>query len=549
MKKLVLIAAAAAAPLFAAARTYDWSWRMPSHVYQNLEFTMRSGVDRATKVFQQADDAERRGTKVTELVPQYRAAKAEWKKVQIQAEAEGFDEQLLAYVIFMQGLSAARAHDRNEAVKLFGEVVDLYPEETWIAYPARYFAGTTKINMGDVKAGEAALDELIDLGAKSDNPVMASALVTRANRYAAAGKDAIALETWKKVQPFKEAIYWTWNEANGNVAAYASYLGDREALEQALAERNDEKDPKKRLNRQIEIVNAHSWWYVNGMRWSWVNPAKYFYDKYTKQSDRDKAITKFSRFMQDWALSLKGLFAEAGRPFEAEVVAFRIKCHTEKVADLVKDVDRMLAGIKAEKNDNVKAALASGCAMSLAWRQAFDAAKRFPEVVPNPVKAAKLRYEIAEYQGDWKGAVLAIEEILAREIEPAEVQKWKYQLGWIYRERIKDQEKAIAVYSEITDPPRQLWEIAWAYRYAKKNKEAYRSLTEIASMFPKDAPEAVFRIAEWREADGEKQKAIALYRRLLTQPEWKQSAASSRAHQALERLGIATGGAMTNTVH
>ena len=548
MMKRLALAVVALAPLFATARTYEWSWRMPDRVYQNLEFTLRASVDRATKVFQQAWDAERRGVKVTDLVPQYRAAKAEWKKVQIQAEAEGFDESLLAYVIFMQGYAAARAHDRNEALKLYGEVVDLYPEETWIAYPARYFAGATRIDMGDVKAGEATLDDLIDLGAKSENPIIASALVRRAQRYAAVGKDAIALEHWKKVRPYKESIYWTWNDANNSVGAYASYLGDRETLDQALADRNDEKDAKKRLDRQIEIVNGHAWWYINGNRWDWTHPRKYFVDKYSKKSDRDKALAKFNAFMQKWALSLKELFTQAERPFEAEVLAFRIKASETKVGDLVKDVDRLLAGIKSEKNDNVKARLAEACAMSLAWRGAFDAAKRFPEVVPNPVKAAKLRYDIAYQQGDWKAVVLAIEEILAREIDPAAVQNWKYTLGWVYRDQLKDYEKAIAVYSEITDPPRQLWEISWAYRRAKKNKEAYRAVTEIASMFPKDAPEAVFRIAEWREQDGEKEKAIALYRRLLSQPEWKQSGASSRAHQALERLGVATGGAMTNTV-
>ena len=50
------------------------------------------------------------------------------------------------------------------------------------------------------------------------------------------------------------------------------------------------------------------------------------------------------------------------------------------------------------------------------------------------------------------------------------------------------------------------------------------------------------------KSDGEKEKAIGLYRQLLKNPKWKQSGASSQAHQALERFGIATGGAMTNEV-
>jgi hypothetical protein len=56
-------------------------------------------------------------------------------------------------------------------------------------------------------------------------------------------------------------------------------------------------------------------------------------------------------------------------------------------------------------------------------------------------------------------------------------------------------------------------------------------------------------MAQYREADGEKKAAIALYKRLMKHPEWKKSHESSLAHQQLERLGVATGGAVVNTVH
>ena len=68
-------------------------------------------------------------------------------------------------------------------------------------------------------------------------------------------------------------------------------------------------------------------------------------------------------------------------------------------------------------------------------------------------------------------------------------------------------------------------------------------------MFANDAPRAVLTLAQFCEQDGDKKKAIALYRRLLSQPEWKKTGESSQAHQALERLGERTGGAMVNEVH
>jgi hypothetical protein len=69
------------------------------------------------------------------------------------------------------------------------------------------------------------------------------------------------------------------------------------------------------------------------------------------------------------------------------------------------------------------------------------------------------------------------------------------------------------------------------------------------SMFPDYAAKAVYQTAQYREADGEKETAIALYKRLLRQPEWKKTWESSQAHQQLERLGVATGGAVINEVH
>ena len=94
---------------FAKANAYaepmrEWDWHMPGEVYKELEFTDRAQVDRAVKLFEQAVDAERRGVKVTELVPRYRNAAGEWRKGQVQGEtSDAGNEPLLAYAVVMQG--------------------------------------------------------------------------------------------------------------------------------------------------------------------------------------------------------------------------------------------------------------------------------------------------------------------------------------------------------------------------------------------------------------------------------------------------------------
>ena len=132
--------------------------------------------------------------------------------------------------------------------------------------------------------------------------------------------------------------------------------------------------------------------------------------------------------------------------------------------------------------------------------------------------------------------------------DPGALKGAKYDLAWYYRHRLGEPAKADKIYQELDDPPKSLWGLAAAFRESGKKKEAYTTLTELTSVFPDEAANAVLRYAQWKEADGEKEKAIGLYRQLLKNPKWKQSGASSQAHQALERYGIATGGAMTNEV-
>ena len=107
--------------------------------------------------------------------------------------------------------------------------------------------------------------------------------------------------------------------------------------------------------------------------------------------------------------------------------------------------------------------------------------------------------------------------------------------------------EAIKLYEDINQPPGTLWDIQWCYRRLGEKKKAQGTLDEI-TFFPDQAARAVWTKAEYFREDGEKDKAIALYRRLLSQPEWKKTQESSLAHQRLEAWGIATGGAVINEV-
>ena len=158
-----------------------------------------------------------------------------------------------------------------------------------------------------------------------------------------------------------------------------------------------------------------------------------------------------------------------------------------------------------------------------------------------------LTYEIENRADKLPAAQLALEQIVDQP-DAAVSLAGKKRLAWFHKERTRQYDKAIALYIDISQPPGTLWDLQECYRRAGKKLEAYTVLTELASIFPPEAARAVWVQGQYREQDGEKDKAIALYRRLLAQPEWKKTWESSQAHQALERLGIATGGAVVNEV-
>ena len=186
----------------------EWDWHMPGEIYKTLEFSDRAGVDRAVKLFQQAIDAERRGTRSPDLIPRYRAAAVEWRKIQVKGEADDFNAPLLAYAVFMQGYSYMQARDRNKAMNLFNEVLDLYPEQKFISVPARYLVSCLKRSIGDVKQADEDIVEIIEDKGADGHPVYA--LVFRGKECLAA---PLSYRVWRAPTDNDRGIRHEWQNA------------------------------------------------------------------------------------------------------------------------------------------------------------------------------------------------------------------------------------------------------------------------------------------------------------------------------------------------
>ncbi len=540
---------AASVLLAAALPASEWGWGVPADLYRDLDFSIRAGVDRAVKIFQLAENAERSGKPVRDLVPMYRGAAGEWKKVQVQCESEDFSEGILACVVFMQGYSYDRAHDRNEAIKMYTEVLDLYPDEVYSAVSAKWKMAQIYLGMGDTRKGNEIGDEICEDKRPQalKHPLMAEALMNRARRLWNAGNEDEAGVIWDQVianKAFHKNARREVEEAK-NMFRFLCFVSmDFARLEAMLFDGIDEKLTSKMAD---QIIGQFSWAMGEyGNRGSATR--SYFGRTIKKEKELDAKMKKFFTAYLKWGESKKPIFEACNRKFDFDMMLFKAWYNVETKDQIKARFYKLLNEVQADSDKNrmlSRLFIIAGVLMDLGD---FATARIVADKIPDPKRRLWYVYGIESRLRRWKEMYDILDQIAALKPQPDAGEmtdiKWK-KVDCL--ENMGKLEEEVKLLNDISDPPRTLWRLQSVHRKMGNKTKSYAVLNEIM-FFPKDAPQSVLVQAQYREADGQKDQAIALYRRLLSQPEWKQTSQSSAAHQALERYGIATGGAMINTV-
>ena len=535
------IALALVLALAPARGQQSWSWVLPVKTYQNLDFSERAGIDRARAAFQRAEDAERRRVPVNDLIPLYRGAAAEWKKFQLQHEMTASDT-ISAYVLFMQGYSLQGARDRNAAIAAYTELLDYFPDERWIATAALFFIGEAHRDNGDDRLALNTFLALAEDPAHARHPLAARALNRLAMMHWRAKKSDEALEFWRQgiAEPYKTIALSDYNAMRDACGQALTLLDRWDAYETLLFDAIPPDEAKRRTDAVQSAVNHLR----NRMAYHWSG---WYYDVYFPEKERNDRRLEWRGRLAGWYDRQRELFAAAERQWDHAILGFRLwrEFKPEVGAKRVPEVTALLKTL--ELDDAARAKCARDFAILLCEYKMFDEARTLLPLVKDIVANLWLTYEIENRANQLPAAQLALEELVGN-ADAAVSLRAKKTLAWFHKDRTRQYDKAIALYIDISEPPGTLWALQECYRRAGKKTEAYTVLTELASIFPSEAARAVWTHGQYREQDGEKDKAIALYRRLLSQPEWKKTSESSHAHQALERLGIATGGAVINEV-
>ena len=565
----------------------SWTWRMPVKYYQQLDFEHRAAIDRARDAYIRAEESTRRNESFPDKqLPLYRAAAAEWEKYRVRFELDNeFNADAVnAYVEFMHAYSLQGARDRNKAIRKYQELLDLYPDETWITAAAQYMIGANQLANGENSRAKNTFLAMVETPERpqwATHPLACNAFLNIGDFYWGIGKYNDAIDFWKQgltpefLQSSKEAYDLLHRYCRAGLALMGRW-------NDLTARELDGLDPKNAKGRANAIVAAEDYfrdWRTVNWLGDWYWNRRYL----DKEKEKSKAQGEWRKGFADWHESNEAVFREDGRDWQYAMRKFIFRADYSKdqakkaIPELVRlflastddqviprareligalydkglgnearDVFPELSKLIAKSGPDEAERRAKEIIKILCDRGMFVEARTLLPHIRNKVANLWATYGIDLAEHKYKECVVSLEAIVA-DPDPQTSLSGKKTLAWLYKDRMGEYAKAIKLYEDIAQPPGTLWDIQWCYRRLGEKKKAQATLDEI-TFFPDQAARAVWTKAEYYREDGEKDMAVALYRRLLSQPEWKKTQESSWAHQKLEAWGIATGGAVINEV-
>lgn len=541
---------------------YRFDWHLPNSLYKELSVFERNQYKKAEDLF---------------AAKKYGQAALEFDKFTLENE----DSPALVAAAFMKAYSQECNLKRYEAIKLYYELIDLFPDDLTYAPLAMYRIGVCNLANGDKVAGLKAMRALVRNKQYQKHPLVANALQMLAD-------NARKNKEMAKAYKYLEQIYTDFYRINPGLARAArdelvrAYIKQKRfsSIEKLVA-RHDWKAPredyryynylydrashevfsrgyslaeKKEKGYQTDIKKFFSYWQESKPVYTkakhlpdylyraftfsvtYVRDKKVWEpicDQYILQSGGNEGtikhvmITLINSGFIDKALKLAGKL-KSDQTLRAIIVTLMNKGQLDKAVILtgkIKDKDAFYPWFFDQ----------------LMAKKQYDFAAHILEEITDPALAHWDEYRLKYALKQWKDCIDLLKNIAATDKDRAGQANWN--LASIYQSKTRQYDEAIKIYTLINDPPRSVWPIADCYKAKGQMKKAAQTLTEIENFFPKFASQAAYRRGELYRHFGDTKKAIAEYRRILKV--YKKSRESSLAHQRLESYGIATGGGVT----
>lgn len=474
---------------------------------------------------------------------QFRAAATEFERFIIQHN----DSDVLPYMIFMRAYSLHRAKDRNQAINVYNEVLDFYPDEVNAAAPALYYRGVAALDNGDYSAGIKSMKELVDDEEYRTHPVAATALLSLVHNYWRLNDTNNASRYLKQIfRDFRKSNPNAADEARkfytasclstGKTAEYASWYQD--AYAETAAEKSWTPEQMK-----MNMANAAYDVYMHNYHWFFVNND--LMKKYRAGAARGPDPGK-----ETWTIlsGNKASYDKAGAEWDYFIRAIRLLADKKYIPSA--DFERLVADTCAyvaktaddEKNKGRQQRRYAEIFDTLlrGWR--LDQASYVNSRITNEKTRAWNEFNILVKREKWEDAIRQLDTMQGKFKDDAGTVK---SIGWnkadILRDRMKKYDEAIQLYRSISDPPGTLWAIVECHKRKGDGASVIAQLIEIENAFPNDGPRAALDRAYYYHNTGNGEKAIATARYIMKK--YPKSGQSSAAHQLLEQYGIdETGG-------
>lgn len=493
------------------------------------------------------------------------------------------------YALLKKGRSTQLDGKRFEAIRIFEELLDYFPDTIEYAAPANYYIGECHWQNGDVKE------------AMKEWALMADDVDYAKHFLAAPALNALAKNLNDQGKPGEAAKYW-WKVAEN--FRYTSRDPAREAMNMVIGHYIRTEPNEQKLAEFYKVAGTFEWdprdpatvdpnqYWVRVMenigKYGKFNDAQrdlrehyyaYWAKAFAAAAAKDEALQSWDDFQYSricyqlwsdgdeakWAKSLDDLFEKYQKPDSYDRVVnfleyfaraqkrpkfddYYKKVNFEKMSPAA--IERLVRVIYDNKvgedmgrntfahmpldkyNDNSKYHFA---------RWMWDKDEQPLVDLYNSFENLEWgKMELLRYY-EWrknpeKGPKLA-EELAAA--YPNSAKEALYMKGSIQQHHGQFEE-AIKTYRRSEHVPHSVYRMAECFQRLGKPDSAIAQYRELENFFPDQAPEAALRIAWVHRDAGDQKQFIAALRAVLKK--YPKSGQSSTAHQELEKLGVKIGG-------
>ena len=359
------------------------------------------------------------------------------------------------------------------------------------------------------------------------HPLAAGALRQLADNYAKQKDDDQALRYWKQtVADFSATNRNEANRARSNLISHYIRSRDYASYEAWRV------DPERRddAEHRVDVVDDLMGTGIHRFRYDWR------YSQF-QQDQKKKDLAAFYEYLtgrKDWYAKAERLWEYYTRALWIASELMRDRAATQEV------VSEALAFVEKTEDDGKRNERVAWMIDRLRSAGDYVRARHCLGKLTDAHLAAYKDYEISGHgENDWKQAAARLLDL--EKMGDAEwTARARRARAWVYKDRLRRYEDAVALYRQINEPPNTLWSIQDAYVRWGKLEEALTTLSEIENFFPDEAPNAAWHKAHYLHEAGDRKRTIAAARRVLAV--YPKSQASSKAHQLLEEYGIRTGG-------